>query len=106
MLCACEMFVLGFDEHTVKIACKVIGRKLVQENKCFLKVFCLLVLDIVFQSACYEGELVVTTGSLMKNACMCYDRAGFDMPIQWILEKVLNENEVWMTTLSLDSMGR
>lgn len=48
MLCACEMFVLGCVEHTVKIACKVIGRKLLQEKKCFLKVFCLLVLDFVF----------------------------------------------------------
>lgn len=26
---------------------------------------------------------------------MCYDRAGFDLPIQWILEKVLNENKVY-----------
>lgn len=48
MLCVCEVFVLRCDEHTVKIACKVIGRKLVQENKHFLKVFCLLFLGIVF----------------------------------------------------------
>lgn len=47
MLHVCEIFVLGCDEHTVKIACKVTGKKLVQENKCFLKMFCLLILHIV-----------------------------------------------------------
>lgn len=46
MFCVCEMFALGCDEHTVKIACKVIGRKLMLEKKHFLNMFCLLVLDI------------------------------------------------------------
>lgn len=47
MLRVCEMLVLGCHEHTVKMAWKIIGRKLVQEKKCFLKVFCLLILHIV-----------------------------------------------------------
>lgn len=39
MLCVCEVFALGCDGHTVKISCKVIGRKLVLEKKHFLKAF-------------------------------------------------------------------
>lgn len=47
MLRVWEMLILSCDEHMVKITWKEIGRKLVQEKKCFLKVFYLLVLHIV-----------------------------------------------------------